>query len=85
MAKTITRKPTKKQGFVPDAELPHKINYMIIIAGVVTVIIGYLVMMAGGTVDPLSITIAPIILVIGYCVIIPIGIIYKKKNPETAK
>ncbi len=83
MAKTIQRKPVKKKGFVAEAELPQKINYMIIVAGVVVVIIGYLVMMAGDAVNPLSVTVAPIILFIGYCIIIPIGIIYKKKAAKT--
>lgn len=83
MAKTIQRKPVKKKGFVSEAELPQKINYMIIVAGVVVVIIGYLVMMAGDAVNPLSVTVAPIILFIGYCIIIPIGIIYKKKAAKT--
>jgi hypothetical protein len=79
MAKTAQRKSQKKKGFVPEAELPQRVNYMILIAGVITVIIGYMVMIAGDATSPLSVTIAPIILVIGYCGIIPLGIIYKKK------
>ena len=44
-------------------------------------------MAAGDAVSPLSVTISPIILFIGFCVIIPIGIIYKqpKKQIEGGK
>jgi cellobiose-specific phosphotransferase system component IIC len=36
----------------------------------------------GGAYDSLSLVIAPIILVIGYCVIIPFAIFYKKQEKE---
>jgi len=80
MAKT----PPKRKGrrtvqTVPEAELPRKENYYIIVAGVVVAIVGMLVMHAGGTVDPLSVAVAPLILVLGYCVIVPIGILYRRK------
>ncbi|MBE0642698.1 MAG: DUF3098 domain-containing protein [Bacteroidetes bacterium] len=57
---------------------------MILAFGVIVVILGFLVMSAGDAVSSLSVTTAPIILFIGFCVIIPIGIIYKKpKNTGT--
>ena len=85
MAKIQSRKQLKKKGFVAEAELPQRTNYLILIVGIVTIIVGYLVMNAGDAVSPLSVTIAPIILVIGYCVIIPVGILYRKKRPEEQK
>jgi len=58
------------------------INYQIIIAGVVVIILGYIAL----SMDPwdgfMPLTVAPILLVVGYCVIIPIGIIYRKKKKE---
>ena len=75
----------RKQQALPEAELPQRLNYIILIAGVAVAVFGMLVMSMGGTVDPLSVTVAPIILFIGYCVVIPIGIIIrKKKEPEQA-
>ncbi|MDX9758429.1 MAG: DUF3098 domain-containing protein [Bacteroidota bacterium] len=74
------RKGAKRIIDVPEAELPQRVNYMILGAGVLVVIIGFLVMSAGDAVSPLSVTIAPIILFLGFCVIIPIGIIYKPKK-----
>ncbi|MDT8323949.1 MAG: hypothetical protein RRA94_07565 [Bacteroidota bacterium] len=66
---------------IPEAELPQRVNYIILITGVITVLVGFIVMSAGDAVSSLSVTVAPVILFIGYCVIIPLGIIYKKKKP----
>ncbi len=66
---------------IPEAELPQRMNYVILVAGILTVLVGFFVMSAGDAVSSLSVTIAPLILFIGYCVIIPIGIIYKQKKP----
>lgn len=74
------RKGAKRIIDVPEAELPQRINYLILAAGVLVVIIGFFVMSAGDAVSPLSVTVAPIILFLGFCVIIPIGIIYKPKK-----
>ncbi len=57
-----------------------KINYLIFGIGVLVIIIGYLVMISGETTSFQSVKLAPIILVIGYCVIIPISILYKPKK-----
>lgn len=62
-----------------------KKNYIIIGAGLAVIIIGYLLMATGITNEPavpdgkwnnpFAVTIAPIILLIGYVVIIPFGIL----------
>lgn len=74
------RKGSRKQQELPEAELPQRTNYMILIAGVAVIIIGFLVMSAGDDVSPLSVTIAPLLLFIGFCVIVPVGIMYRKKD-----
>ena len=45
-------------------------NYMLMGAALVAIIIGYFSLNAG------SITLAPILLVLGYCVLFPLGIIW---------
>jgi hypothetical protein len=83
MAKTQAQRrgtAPKKHEFMTEADLPSRRNLLIILGGVVTIVIGFLVMSAGGTVDPLSVTIAPIILIIGYCVVIPLGIMLRNKK-----
>ncbi|MFA6233923.1 MAG: hypothetical protein WC824_07015 [Bacteroidota bacterium] len=79
------RKNSRRPLDVPEAELPQKTNYMILAFGIAVVFIGFLVMSAGDAVSSLSVTIAPIILFIGFCVIIPIGIIYKQPKPASTE
>jgi hypothetical protein len=72
-------------------QLPFKkINYMLLIGGVVTVILGYMLMSGGGSADPnvfngeelfsfRRITLAPLVILIGY-VIVGAGIMYRSKK-----
>ena len=58
----------------------NKINYMLFVIGLVSIVIGYFVI-ANNDVDSIASTkIGPVILFIGYCIIIPISIIYKPKK-----
>jgi len=53
------------------------INYIILAAGLISILVGYFLLKQG------SITLSPILLVLGYVVLIPIGLILnlgKKKN-----
>jgi len=52
-------------------------NYIFFAIGIITVIIGFIVLKMG------SITLAPILLVLGYCVIIPIAIMYRDKKDDS--
>jgi len=51
-----------------------KKNYLLFFIGVSTIILGYIVMYLGSAHSFLSVVLAPIILVLGYCVIIPASI-----------
>jgi len=78
----VVRKSAKEGPFPFGRE-----NYLILLAGVVVIIIGYIAL-SGDTVEGfMPLTLAPILLVIGYCVIIPVGIMYRKKTatPEGAE
>ena len=59
-------------------------NFIILGIGLVVIIAGY-VALSGNVVEGFSqLTLAPLLLVIGYCIIMPIGIMYRKKEkPET--
>ncbi len=59
---------TKKER--PQIALGKK-NYAIMGAGLITIIVGFITL-AGG-----SITLAPLLLVVGYCVIIPLSLLIK--------
>lgn len=54
-------------------------NYAFLGAALVSIIIGYIALASG------SITLAPILLVLGYCVLFPIGIILRGKPDEEVR
>ncbi|MCZ7558254.1 MAG: hypothetical protein M5R41_17790 [Bacteroidia bacterium] len=84
MAKVQQRKRKAAQRkSVSEAELPQRINYIILIAGIGINILGILIMMSGDALSASAVTVAPVILFIGYCIIIPLGIIYKQKSRPT--
>jgi len=78
----MARIDTKTQGRAkPGAQaakgegLPFtRFNYLLFVVGLVTIIIGYIALAQG------SITLAPLLLVLGYCVIVPIAILYRGRE-----
>lgn len=75
--KQKTQKPRPKKKLPPVA-LFGKRNYLWFGIGIIVIVTGYIFLGMG------DITLAPILLVLGYCVIIPISILIgeKKKKPE---
>jgi hypothetical protein len=81
MAKVEKTKSTGKTKLNETFPL-EKENYIILGVGLVVIILGYLAL-SGNTVEGFSqLTVAPILLVLGYCVIIPVGIMYRKKEKK---
>jgi hypothetical protein len=82
MAKSLQDKQRfRKKKLKKETTLPFtKLNYYVIAVGIGLVILGFIVMGEGSAEGTLPLVVAPILLVIGYCVIIPIGILYKKKE-----
>lgn len=66
-----------------EAALPFvKENYYLFGIGLITLLIGYLALSKGPWNSFWSLTLAPILLVLGYCVIIPVAILYRKKDKK---
>ncbi|MFO7674786.1 MAG: DUF3098 domain-containing protein [bacterium] len=63
-------KPAAKKPARPHLELGRK-NYILMGVGVVTIVAGF-ISLAGG-----SMTLAPFLLVLGYCVVIPVGLLVR--------
>ncbi len=81
MAKVVKGKIAKKQK--QDDIFPlEKENFIIMGVGLLTIILGY-VALSGNNVEGFrQLTLSPILLLLGYCVIIPIGIMYRKKEKD---
>lgn len=73
------RKPAKQQPIQPKAPKKparpmialKKKNYAVMGVGIATIVAGFISLSTG------SITLAPILLVLGYCVIIPVSLLIK--------
>ncbi len=74
-------KQKQKRGSVTeDTSLPFtKTNYLIFLAGLLFIIFGYVALGQGPWDSFSSLTLAPILLLIGYLVLVPVAILYKKR------
>ncbi len=74
-----------------DGKSPHlfetwsfsKTNYIFFGSGLGLIILGYIVMAMGEVNSFQSLTLAPIMLFIGYIVLIPIALLYRDQSPNT--
>ena len=57
-------------------------NLIVFLAGLAVIAVGYLCMAQPPVDGFLSLTLAPILLVIGYCGLIPAALLLKRKNEE---
>lgn len=84
MAKVKKRvKSTNKRFESPFQNYWTKNNYLLLGVGILVLIIGYFLMSQGPWDNPLSLTIAPIVLLIAYVIIFPLSIMYKKKSDHS--
>jgi hypothetical protein len=59
-----------------------KENYILFAVGIITIILGYVIMALGETYSFQSLSVAPVFLFIGYLILIPISLIYKKNKQK---
>jgi hypothetical protein len=60
------------------------LNFKLLAAGLVLVVVGYILLGQGPVNNPLSTSVAPVVLVIAYCVIIPLSIVTGKPGDAGA-
>jgi uncharacterized membrane protein HdeD (DUF308 family) len=74
-AKPVKKSESSKSGGRKISETLGfgKVNYYLMVLGLVFIVIGYIALASG------SITLAPIMLVLGYCVILPVAILIKDR------
>ncbi len=83
MAKAVRRGDSRRRS-AKDEKLPlAKENFVIIGIGLAVILVGYLALANGPIEGFLPLVLAPILLVLGYCVIIPLGILFKKSYIKT--
>ena len=60
----------------------NKKNIFLIGVGILLLIIGFICLATGPADNPVSLSVAPIILTIAYVVVIPLGILYNGKEKD---
>ncbi len=61
-------------------------QFILVGVGVAIVILGFVLLSLGmstGWDNPLSVDVAPVVLVIGYCVVIPFALLYRGKKQDS--
>lgn len=79
MARVTAKVAAKRK--VSSMPLPFtKRNYQILGIGLLIIILGYFALSQQPWDGTMPLVIAPILLVLGYCVVIPFGILYRQKD-----
>ncbi len=75
------KRHNNRKGFVsPFSNYWQRENYIFLALGIFSLILGYVLMAQGEWDNILSLTISPIILLIGYLIFFPLSVFYKKKT-----
>jgi len=75
------KEKTKRKKIEKEVPLPlSKENYRLLGIGIGVIILGYIFLAQGPADSFWSRTLAPVILVIGYCVILPLSLLYRGKK-----
>lgn len=79
MARKEIRDTNKRKPLV--GVLPFtKINFQILSFGIILIILGYIALGQEPWDGTMPLVVAPILLVLGYCIVIPCGILYRKRQ-----
>lgn len=60
----------------------NKKNIILVALGVLLLVIGFICLATGPANNPVSLTVAPLILVVAYLVVIPVGILLNGKKQD---
>ena len=85
MARAIkTRRVEKQRKAKTPVEMPLKpSNYMIIVGGAILIILAYIILATNDTVYGfIPLNLVPILLFVGYLIVVPIGIMYRAKKKQ---
>jgi hypothetical protein len=82
VAKVVKKRIQKQRGFREGSIPLARENYTIMGVGIVVIVAGYIAMLQDSIEGFLPLVVSPILLVVGYCVLIPLGILYRKPQPS---
>ena len=71
-----------ESGKIPNKWIFTNTNYLIFLIGLLTIFAGYIIMANGEVYSNQSLIISPLMLFIGYIILIPSALLYKKKEED---
>ena len=80
----MKHKRSEEKKLLPRIELGRP-NLALFLIGAVILIVGYLLMSIGPWDNHLSMSVAPIVLLIGYIVVFPLAIFYRKRSDSKSE
>ena len=84
MARIETKTTPRRKPIIES--LPFtKANYQILGLGLLIIVLGYVALSQPPWDGVMALDVAPILLVLGYCVVIPVGILFRKKPSSDVK
>ncbi len=85
MSKLFKNNDSKSTNSLFESWSLSKINYILFGIGLTLIILGYILMGKGEVYSFQSLTLAPIMLFIGYIIVLPASLIYRDKNSLEAE
>ena len=85
MSKLFKNNDSKSTNSLFESWSLSKINYILFGIGLTLIILGYILMGNGEVYSFQSLTLAPIMLFIGYIIVLPVSLIYRDKNSLEAE
>ena len=82
MSKLFYSKSSKDSGILFESWSFSRTNYVLFASGLVLIIFGYVIMSTGEVNSFQSLTLAPIMLFIGYIILIPASLLYRDRALE---
>jgi hypothetical protein len=76
----IEKRAAVKQKALPSVLPLTKINYQILALGILSIVLGYIALGQDPWDGTMPLVVAPILLVIGYCVLVPVGILFRRNK-----
>ena len=81
MSNKIKNENTENEKF-PTSWIFTNTNYLIFLIGFLMILAGYIIMANGEVYSNQSLIISPLMLFIGYIILIPFALLYKKKEKD---
>ena len=82
MSKLFHNKNSKDSGTLFESWTLSRTNYVLFVSGLVLIIFGYVIMSTGEVNSFQSLTLAPIMLFLGYIIVIPASLVYRDKSKK---